>query len=126
MRKRMDLIGFLHIFNNISEYIQAIKYTISSYDVAIGKYIIFHDQISTKNGKLLGKKGENNYAFISMFSSRAKYEKTLKEGIIKQENYNDIDEIAENEFDEFDNLRKGITLLSYKELMNYLGENNLI
>ena len=121
----MVLIAFFHIFNTLTEYIQAIKFTISSYDVAIGKYVIFHDQISTKNGRLLGKKGEKSYAFISMFSERASHDKILEEGVIKKENYIDIEEIAENEFDEFDNLRKGVTLLSYKELMDHLGENNL-
>ena len=121
----MELYGFFHLFNNLSEFLQAVKFIISRNNVATGKYVILNDQISTKDGKLLGKKGEITYIFTSVFSDKETYETILEEGIIAKDNFISSKIISRDEFDDKNNLKKGVTLLSYKDLMNYIREHNL-
>lgn len=124
-QEKLKLFGFFHFFNNLSEFLQSVKYIIAWNNVATGKYIILHDQISTKDGRLLGKKGEITYVFTSVFSDKETYEGVLKEGIINKENFISSKNISRDEFDDKNNLKKGVTLLTFKELMNYIRENDL-
>lgn len=91
----------------------------------MSKFIILQDQISTKNGKLLGKRGEISYIFTSVFSDKETYDRVLEEGILNKENFISSKEISKDEFDEKNNLKKGVTLLNYKDLMDYIRENDL-
>ena len=124
-QEKLKLFGFFHFFNNLSEFLQAVKFIISRNNVATGKYVILNDQISTKDGKLLGKKGELTYIFTSVFSDNETYESILEEGIIAKDNFISSKRISRDEFDDKNNLKKGVTLLSYKDLMNYIREHNL-
>ena len=123
--EKLKLFGFFHFFYTLPEFLQAVKFTIASYDVATGKYIILKDQISTKDGLLLGKKKGITFCFTSVFSDKETYERILKEGVIDKDNFISSKDISRDEFDEKNNLKKGITLLSYKDLMNYIRENDL-
>ena len=122
----MGLFGFFHFFNDLTAYLNTIKLiNILDFSIGMGKFIILQNQISTRDGKFLGKKGEITYAFTSVFSDKETYEGILEEGIINKENFISSKDISRDEFDEKNNFKKGITLLSYKDLMNYIRENDL-
>ena len=122
----MGLFGFFHLFQDYSEIIRVIDYILTNdFFIGMGKYIILQDQISTKNGKLLGKKGENSFAFTSVFSDKDTYEKILEDGIIDTENFISTKDISRDEFDERNNLKKATTLTSYKEFVDYIEKHNL-
>jgi hypothetical protein len=120
----LDLYGYFHFFDDLNEFIEIIKATLGN-NIAIGKYIILHDQVITKKGVVLGKKGKISYAFTSVFSDKRKFEKVLVDGIIKQDNCIDLDAVREDEFDEYDNLKNAKTLTSLREFMQSVKEHNL-
>jgi hypothetical protein len=118
--------AFFHYFEDFSEYIRVINYIpMHHFGVGIGKFIILHDQISTKTGKTIGKKQENTYLFISIFMDESKIREISEDGIIKEDNFINLDDIGDEEFDEYDNLKKATTLMSYKEFMDYVEKHNL-
>ncbi len=122
----MGLFGYFHLFQDYSEIIRVIDYILTNkFFIGMGKYIILHDQISTKDGKLLGRKEKNSFAFTSVFSDKATYEQILEDGIIDKENFINTKDISREEFDDRNNLKKATTLTSYKEFIDYVEKHNL-
>lgn len=120
----LDLYGYFHFFYDLQKFMEVVKLTLSN-NIAIGKYIVVHDQISTKDGKVLGKKGEISYAFTSVFSDKTIFNKILEDGIIKKENCINLDDVNDNEFDDLDNLKNAKTLNSLREFMEYIKKEDL-
>lgn len=122
----MELIAFFHYFDNFKEFIEIIdSIALNYFGIAMGKFIILKDQISMKDGRTLGKKGEKSYILSTMYSDENKLKNFLKDGVIKEENFINIEDINDNEFDEFDNLKKADTLIDYGELLDYIKKNKL-
>lgn len=122
----MELIAFFHYFDDFKEFIKVIdNIALNYFGIAMGKFIILKDQISMKDGRTLGKKGEKSYILSTMYSDENKFKTFLKDGVIKEENFINIEDINDNEFDEFDNLKKADTLYDYGELLEYIEKNKL-
>lgn len=120
----LGIYGFFHFFEDLKEFLK-VDQALTFNDIAVGKYIILHDQISTKDGRVFGKKGENSYAFTSVFSDKSKFDKVLEEGIIAKENCIELDGVNNNEFDENDNIKKATTFDGYGEFIDYIYEQGL-
>lgn len=118
--------AFYHYFEDFAEYLRVIDYIPMLYfGVGIGKFIILHDQISTKDGNVLGKKQRDSYLFISIFRDESKIREICEDSIIKEDNFIKLKTISDDEFDELRNLKKATTLTSYKEFMEYVEKHNL-
>jgi len=125
-KKNLGSISFYHYFEDFSEFLRVIDYILINYfGVGIGKFIILHNQISTKTGKTIGKKQEDSYLFITIFRNESKIKEICENGIIKEDNFIKLKTISDNEFDEIRNLKKATTLTNYKEFMNYVERHNL-
>jgi hypothetical protein len=126
VKKKLGSISFYHYFEDFSEYLEVInKIPVHYFGVGIGKFIILHDQISTKTGKVIGKKQEDTYLFISIFRDESKIEEMVEDGIIRENNFFKFKTINDDEFDELRNLKKATTLMNYKEFMDYVEKHNL-
>lgn len=124
----LGIYGYFHFFDDLKGFLDAIHKILGdddNFDIAIGKYIVLHDQISTRNGKVFGKKGEDTYAFTSVYSEQGNFDKIIEEGTIVKENCINSMDIDRREFDEINNLKKATTLLGYGEFMDYIKKHKL-
>lgn len=125
-KRNFGSAAFFHYFNDFSKYLRVIESILKNYfGVGIGKFIFLHDQITTKTGKTIGKKQEDTYLFITIFRDESKIKEILEDDIIERDNFIDLDDIGDEEFDEYDNLKKATTFPSYKELLDYIKKHNL-
>jgi hypothetical protein len=126
IERNMVFIGFFHYFEDFSEYIKLIDYIlINCSKITLGKFVILHNQISTKSGKIIGKKQEDSYIFSTIYNKEKDVEKFRNEGIINQDNFFKFKDIEDKEFGKFRNLKKATILGDYGELIEYAKKHNL-
>ena len=121
----LEIYGYFHFFNDLPEFLKVEDLLVDYEDIAIGKYIVLNDQITTKDGRIFGKKQEESYALTSMYSDQEEFEQILADGVLKRENCIGLNDVSEDEFDEFDNIKKATTLDSYREFMDYIKKKEL-
>jgi hypothetical protein len=122
----LGIYGYFHFFEDIKEFIKVFHYIAKSdYFISFGKYIILHDQISTKDGRVFGKKSRDTYAFTSVYSEQVVFDKIIKEGIIAKENCINSMDIIRNQFDQYNNIKNATTFDDYGEFIDYIYEQGL-
>jgi hypothetical protein len=118
--------GYFHFFNEVKECLKAVDSLGSYDDIEINKYIILHNIVATKDGRVFGKRGKDTFAFTTMFSEESAFEKVLEEGIIAKENCIKLEDFSYNGFDRNGYFRRSTTLTNYKKFIEYIKKQGLI